>query len=174
MTEHDEIFLIYAARTHEVLPTVIRLNISRLEQEETPKQLPCLWRGILNHDLASRAVLPTPSNPACRLGGGLSLGASGGAGAETVGELAGDGLEVPHAAGTGGLSALGLLAPVVLAGLSSRVAARSAGVLLDVERAATATPAQRVRLVVALAEAGGTLGHLAGLLGLWVSTWRSG
>lgn len=90
-----------------------------------------------------------------------------------------------------------------LAGLSSRVAARSAGVLLDVEGAATcatasqqvssgfpgsrfvrsgprrggrkgrgrrrsrrtATPAQRVRLVVALAEAGGTLGHLAGLLG---------
>jgi hypothetical protein len=32
---------------------------------------------------------------------------------EAVGELAADGLEVLHAAGTGGLSPLGLLAPVV-------------------------------------------------------------
>jgi hypothetical protein len=72
-----------------------------------------------------------------------ALGACGGAGAESVAELAGDGLEVSHAAGTGGLPSLGLLAPVdcclsipcpvlcrecalgerTLAGLSSRVTA---------------------------------------------------
>lgn len=97
--------------------------------------------------------------------GGLGLGALGTGGstsAETVGELAGDGLEVTHAAGTGGLPPLGLLAPVdcivlipgssvsvdsvgrhTLAGLSSRVSARSAGVLLDVEGATTcASPSQ--------------------------------
>jgi hypothetical protein len=133
--------------------------------------------------------------------------------AETVAELARDGLEVSHAAGTGGLPSLGLLAPVdccgsilvlksyrgavgerTLAGLSSRVAARGAGVLLDVEgattwscplvpesirqcpsisnvchynarsrrrRSRTATPAERVRLVVALSEAGSSLRCIA-------------
>ena len=98
----------------------------------------------------------------CGLG---ALGAGGGTGAETVGELAVDGLEVTHAAGAGGLPALGLLAPVdcaalvsrglggwdvclsvgveqrgrsrTLPGLGSRVAARGAGVLLDVEGATT-------------------------------------
>ena len=85
----------------------------------------------------------------CGLG---ALGAGGGTGAETVGELAVDGLEVTHAAGAGGLPALGLLAPVELPGLGSRVAARGAGVLLDVEGATTATPAERVRLVVTLSE----------------------
>lgn len=68
-------------------------------------------------------------------------------------------LEVAHAAGSGGLSALGLLAPVVLAGLSSGIAARGAGVLLDVKGATTATPAQSVRLVMALAKAGSSLRH---------------
>lgn len=43
---------------------------------------------------------------------GGALGTSGCADAETVAELAGDGLEVSHAAGTGGLPSLGLLAPV--------------------------------------------------------------
>lgn len=73
-----------------------------------------------------------------------ALGALGGTGLESVAELAVDGLEVSHAAGTGGLPSLGLLAPVdcpvliaclvrcarictlgkrTLAGLSSRVAA---------------------------------------------------
>lgn len=42
-----------------------------------------------------------------------TLGALGGALLEAVAELAVDGLEVLHAAGTGGLSSLGLLAPVV-------------------------------------------------------------
>lgn len=41
-----------------------------------------------------------------------ALGASRGASAEAVGELAVDGLEVAHAAGTGGLPAHSLLAPV--------------------------------------------------------------
>ena len=74
---------------------------------------------------------------------GGALGSRGRAGAESVAELAVDGLEVTHAAGTSGLPSLGLLAPVdcfvlttaprclnvggagqrTLAGLSSRVAA---------------------------------------------------
>jgi hypothetical protein len=66
----------------------------------------------------------TPSTPGsfrfrytrdlCGLG---ALGAGGGTGAETVGELAVDGLEVTHATGAGGLPALGLLAPVDCAAL---------------------------------------------------------
>ena len=71
---------------------------------------------------------------------GGALGALGSASLESVAELAVDGLEVSHAAGTGGLPSLGLLAPVdcpmlifvlgarvsdkrTLACLSSRVAA---------------------------------------------------
>lgn len=61
----------------------------------------------------------TPSTPcsllrydASSLRGLRALGAGSSAGAETVGELAVDGLEVAHAAGAGGLPALGLLAPV--------------------------------------------------------------
>jgi hypothetical protein len=54
---------------------------------------------------------------------GGALGALGSASLESVAELAVDGLEVSHAAGTSGLPSLGLLAPVELAGLSSRVAA---------------------------------------------------
>ena len=71
---------------------------------------------------------------------GGALGALGSASLESVAELAVDGLEVSHAAGTGGLPSLSLLAPVdcpvlidglgvrgggvhTLAGLSSRVAA---------------------------------------------------
>jgi len=94
--------------------------------------------------------------------GGRASRVLGGTRLEAVLELAGDGAEVPHTAGTGGLSALSLLGPVVLPGLGGRVTARSAGVLLDVKRAATATTAQNVRLVVALSEAGGTLGHFGG------------
>ena len=43
---------------------------------------------------------------------GGALGALGSASLESVAELAVDGLEVSHAAGTGGLPSLGLLAPV--------------------------------------------------------------
>lgn len=46
-----------------------------------------------------------------------ATGTLGRAGLETVGELAVDGLEVLHAAGTSGLSPLGLLAPVVCGGM---------------------------------------------------------
>ena len=87
-----------------------------------------LLHQVLHH---SRLIL---------LCGGGALGTCGRTSAETVAELAGDGLEVSHAAGTGGLPSLGLLAPVdcpmlifvlgarvsdkrTLAGLSSRVAA---------------------------------------------------
>jgi len=96
-----------------------------------------------------------------RLGGGVgrALGALGGTSAEAVAELAGDELECAHAAGTGGLSSLGLLTPVVLSDASARVAAVGASVLLDVERARAAASAQNVRLVVALAERSSTLGH---------------
>ena len=71
---------------------------------------------------------------------GGALGTLGRTGLESVAELAVDGLEVSHTAGTSGLPSLGLLAPVdcpmlifalgarvsgtrTLAGLSSRVAA---------------------------------------------------
>lgn len=77
------------------------------------------------------------------LGSRRALGARWCTNTEAVAELAGDGLEVSHASGTGGLPSLGLLAPVdcslsvlvqllsrcfawvsrTLAGLSSRVAA---------------------------------------------------
>jgi hypothetical protein len=53
-----------------------------------------------------------------RLSGLLdTASALGGTGLEAVAELAGDGLQVLHAAGTGGLSPLGLLAPVVCGGM---------------------------------------------------------
>jgi hypothetical protein len=55
-------------------------------------------------------------------------------------------LEVSHAAGSGGLAALGLLAPLERADLGGGVAARGAGVVLLVERAATAALAQPVGL----------------------------
>ena len=62
--------------------------------------------------------MPLPSvPPICteksRLSGLDAAGTLGGTALEAVGELAVDGLEVLHAAGTSGLSPLGLLAPVV-------------------------------------------------------------
>lgn len=89
------------------------------------------------------------------LRGRRSLGASRSAVSESIGEAARNGLEVSHASSARRLPSLGLLAPVVcgllilsmldtlnvvgrtLAGLSSRVAARGTGVLLNVERAAS-------------------------------------
>ena len=93
---------------------------------------------------------------------------------EAVLELAWDELEGAHAAGTGGLAALGLLTPVVLNMLvcemshvsngaltlsdaGAWVSAVGASVLLNVHGATTATSAEDVRLVVSLTEAGGTL-----------------
>jgi hypothetical protein len=85
-------------------------------------------------------------------------------------EFAVDGLEVTHATGAGGLAALGLFAPVELSGLSSRVAAVGTGALLDVERTLSASSAERVRLVVTLTKAGGTL-RCRNLSVLYLSAW---
>ena len=68
-------------------------------------------------------------------------------------------LQVAHTSSAGGVSSLGLLAPVVLADGGSWEAARRAALLLDVVRAATASATQRVRLVVSLTETLCTLGH---------------
>jgi hypothetical protein len=90
--------------------------------------------------LYSTSFTPPCSIYLCGAADGGALGTSGCASSEAVAELAVDGLEVAHAAGSGGLPALGLLAPVdcfvltidlrgragserTLAGLSSRVAA---------------------------------------------------
>ena len=59
---------------------------------------------------------------------GLGLGAF----PEAVLELPLDTLEVPHAAGAGGSSPLGLLGPLVASRLGGGVAARGAGLLLRV------------------------------------------
>lgn len=110
----------------------------------------------------TRPVIHVPAHQCpkttCLLGSGVGTPrALGDTSLEAVLELSGDGAEVSHAAGAGDLSALSLLGPVVLAGLSSGVAARSAGVLLVVHGTATAASADPVGLVVALAKAGGTL-----------------
>lgn len=52
---------------------------------------------------------------------GGALGTLGCASLESVAELAVDGLEVSHAAGTGGLPALGLLTPVDCSNVNLRV-----------------------------------------------------
>ena len=68
------------------------------------------------------------------------------AGLEAVLGAAADVLEVAHAAGTGGLSALSLLAPLVRADLGGGVTARGADLLLEVEGTGVATTAHSVRL----------------------------
>lgn len=108
-----------------------------------------------------------------RLLDGIGAAADGPAGALWSAELKAvakspvDGLEVPHAAGAGGLSPLCFLGPVVFfhlllagrrrrgrakgrtfPGLSGGVATAGACVLLDVERAATTTAAHGVRFVL--------------------------
>lgn len=71
---------------------------------------------------------------------------AGSASLETVLSTAADILEVAHAAGTGGLSALSLLAPLVRADLGRGVTARSADLLLEVEGTSVASSADGVRL----------------------------
>merc|ERR1719473_2632891 len=90
---------------------------------------------------------------------GELAGGSLGAFTEAVLETARQVLHVLHAASAGSLSSDGLLTPLVAADLSRRVATARAGFLLNVVRAAAATPAQSVRLVVALSERLSTLGH---------------
>jgi hypothetical protein len=70
-------------------------------------------------------------------------------------------LQVTHAAGSGGLAALGLLTPVVVPQPLRRVPALGAGVLLDVVRGTSAPTAQRVRLVATFTKTGRTLRHLS-------------
>lgn len=110
--------------------------------------------------------------------GGRTPSALGGTGLESVLELAGNGAEVPHAAGTDGLPSLGLVGPVVCfpscqrstnkrllprlvlsgnhggehtaPGLGGRVSAASAGVSLVVHGPATAPAADAVGLGVAI------------------------
>merc|ERR1712063_83242 len=109
---------------------------SRERDDRTPHaeqyHLPCIRTPLSDHAPVSEWPFIAPlllhsSRPhsSIRLRGldGGALGTLGRAGLESVAELAVDGLEVAHAAGTGGLPSLGLLAPVELAGLSSRVAA---------------------------------------------------
>jgi len=77
------------------------------------QRLPEKTRHLIMNPSPHTPSDPFPS-PIHRLRGcGLrTLGASGLAVSESVGEAAGDGLHVAHAAGTGGLPSLGLLAPV--------------------------------------------------------------
>jgi len=91
-------------------------------------------------------------------------------GLEAILEFAWNTLHVAHATGTGGLSSLSLLAPVVLPNFGCWVSAGRACVLLNVERSATAASAQSVRLVVALSETGCTFRHFdSGTIRLSVS-----
>ena len=96
------------------------------------------------------------------LGGGSRglLGDSGLALTEAVLEAARHILQVAQAASAGGLTADGLLAPVVLADPGGRVAAGRALALLHVKGAPTAAAAQRVSLVPTLTERSGTLACL--------------
>ncbi|GIL43555.1 hypothetical protein Vafri_1260, partial [Volvox africanus] len=93
--------------------------------------------------------------------GGRSLGLGLRPLAEAVLEPPGKSLHVPHAACTGRLAADGLLPPLVGPLAGSGVAARRADVLLVVVAGATATNAQRVRLVATLTKASGTLALLS-------------
>merc|ERR1719399_2253462 len=68
--------------------------------------------------------------------------------AEAVLEAPGNVLQVPHAARAGRAAALRLDAPVELAHLGRRIAARRASLLLDVIRALAAARAEHVRLAV--------------------------
>jgi hypothetical protein len=138
------------------------MDSNRERDDRTPRAEFAYKNPLSDHAPArlasSRLYSITSFVPVCsvRLRGldGGALGTLGRTGLESVAELAVDGLEVSHAAGTGGLPSLGLLAPVdcpvlidgrgartggvhTLAGLSSRVAALGAGVLLDVERPLT-------------------------------------
>ena len=81
---------------------------------------------------------------------------------ETVLESPGDMLQVSHSTSTNSSSSLGLSTPVVRSSLSRRVATRSTGLLLDVERTTTTSVAQSVGLVVTLTERRSTLCLITG------------
>ena len=153
VTEHDEIFRSYASRALRSNGETILIRREGwaatgrgMTERPVPKLL--VRTPLSDHEpvrLASSRLYSIASfAPVCSIHlRGLdsgALGTLGRTGLESVAELAGDGLEVSHAAGTGGLPSLGLLAPVdcptlildpgkcvegrhTLAGLSSRVAA---------------------------------------------------
>lgn len=77
--------------------------------------------------------------------------------AEAVSELSVNELERSHSAGSGGVSSLGLLTPVVGSDLGGGVSARGAGLLLAMERSLTTSSAESVGLGVLLTERSGTL-----------------
>ena len=77
---------------------------------------------------------------------------------ETVLSLAGNSLEVTHAAGTGGAATLSLDTPVVLTTSGGRVRALRADTALNVVRVAATAGAESVSLHGALTERLGTLG----------------
>merc|ERR1712012_1145603 len=80
--------------------------------------------------------------------------------AEPVAELPADDGKGPHATGASGLPPLGLDRPVVSPNLGCRETAGCTGLLLDVERNTSASPADGVRLVAPLSKGAGSLGHL--------------
>merc|ERR1719498_949985 len=92
----------------------------------------------------------------------LVLARSSGALAEAVLEAARHVAQVAHAPRALRAAALRLHAPVVLAHLRSRVAARGALLLLDVERGLAAAHAEAVRLAVVLTLRRRTLRHETG------------
>jgi len=59
---------------------------------------------------------------------------------------------MPEPSGSCGLSSLGLLTPVVFAGCSGRVSTVGAGMLLNMKRTGSTSPAQGMSLIVALSE----------------------
>lgn len=93
-----------------------------MTERPMPSKIPfvCLQkpRYDLHHATVRQALrlystsVTTPCSICLRGLDGRALGTCWGAGSEAVAELAVDGLEVSHAAGTGGLPSLGLLAPV--------------------------------------------------------------
>lgn len=78
-------------------------------------------------------------------------------GLETVLESSGNVLQVSHSTGTGSVSSLSLLTPVVRSSLSSWVTTGRTGLLLNVEGTTTTSVTQSVGLVVTLTERWSTL-----------------
>ena len=89
-------------------------------------------------------------------------GFSGGNGAfsESILESAGNILEMPHSAGTGGVPTLSLGSPFVRTCLGGWVTTGGTSLVLFVERSPTTSTALRVGLAVALTKGGCTFRHL--------------
>jgi len=116
----------FSVLVSELVPTrwkppsfVMRVDSNRKRYDRTPHaeqyHLPVKTRSI-HAPVRMAFIAPSSHQPRSSrlvlLCGSGALGTSGCADAESVAELAGDGLEVSHATGTGSLPSLGLLAPV--------------------------------------------------------------